>query len=101
MALSPYRAIEAIHYCGEKLESTDTVYLCRCGDSQNPPFCGGNHSKTVSSKQQAEIDNTPKTTTGGSSPEFNRQLRSGFQRSLDIADTITVANGMGSKARSL
>lgn len=42
IAVSGY---EAIHYCGEKLEASDTVYLCRCGDSQNPPFCDGSHSK--------------------------------------------------------
>lgn len=42
IAVSEY---QAIHYCGEKLESSDTVYLCRCGDSQNPPYCDGSHSK--------------------------------------------------------
>jgi CDGSH-type Zn-finger protein len=27
---------------GEK-ESTDTIYLCRCGESKNKPYCDGSH----------------------------------------------------------
>jgi len=30
---------------GEPLEARDVVYLCRCGGSQNKPFCDGTHAK--------------------------------------------------------
>jgi CDGSH-type Zn-finger protein len=37
-----------VTYCGEpvKVEEGQAVYLCRCGESQNAPFCDGNHSRT-------------------------------------------------------
>ncbi len=30
---------------GEPLATRDVVYLCRCGGSQNKPFCDGTHAK--------------------------------------------------------
>lgn len=35
-------------YCGEpvEVEQGQAVYLCRCGESQNAPFCDGSHSRT-------------------------------------------------------
>ena len=38
----------SVHYCGEALESPagKDVYLCRCGESSNAPYCDGSHSRT-------------------------------------------------------
>jgi len=30
---------------GNLLSSADKVYLCRCGKSDNKPFCDGTHKK--------------------------------------------------------
>ena len=37
-----------LKYCGEAVETKEgqDVYLCRCGESQNAPFCDGSHSRT-------------------------------------------------------
>ncbi len=37
-----------LSYCGEPLqvEAGKDVYVCRCGESKNPPFCDGSHAKT-------------------------------------------------------
>jgi len=37
---------DSIKYCGEAIDSADQVYLCRCGNSQNSPFCDGAHIKS-------------------------------------------------------
>ena len=30
---------------GSKIETKETAYLCRCGHSNNKPFCDGSHKK--------------------------------------------------------
>ena len=30
---------------GEKLETENEMYLCRCGGSSNKPYCDGTHRK--------------------------------------------------------
>ena len=35
----------SVSFCGEALEVDGDVYVCRCGDSNNAPFCDGTHSK--------------------------------------------------------
>ena len=30
---------------GEKLQTSETTALCRCGKSNNKPFCDGTHTK--------------------------------------------------------
>ncbi len=32
-------------YCGEPIASEGDLYLCRCGESSNAPFCDGTHRK--------------------------------------------------------
>lgn len=36
-----------LSYCGEAVdvEAGSDVYICRCGESKNPPFCDGSHAK--------------------------------------------------------
>lgn len=34
---------DSIEYCGEVLSNKDQVFLCRCGNSKNAPFCDGSH----------------------------------------------------------
>jgi CDGSH-type Zn-finger protein len=31
---------------GKKIEAKDSIYLCRCGNSKNKPFCDGSHRKS-------------------------------------------------------
>jgi CDGSH-type Zn-finger protein len=35
--------VAKLDFCGERLEATGDVYLCRCGESSNMPFCDGSH----------------------------------------------------------
>jgi len=32
-----------VHFCGEPVETESTIWLCRCGESANAPFCDGRH----------------------------------------------------------
>ncbi len=34
----------SVRYCGEPLETEGDIYLCRCGQSKNAPFCDGSHN---------------------------------------------------------
>lgn len=34
-----------VRYCGEELSVDGPIYLCRCGESANAPFCDGTHRK--------------------------------------------------------
>ena len=37
--------VESAEYCGQALKTDGDLYICRCGDSANAPFCDGSHSK--------------------------------------------------------
>jgi len=39
---------------GNKIETKDQVYLCRCGRSDNKPFCDGSHKNNFESTVRAE-----------------------------------------------
>ncbi len=34
------------HFCGAPIDVESTVWLCRCGNSANAPFCDGSHRKS-------------------------------------------------------
>lgn len=38
--------LELVGSDGELLEKTGELYLCRCGNSKNKPYCDGQHKKT-------------------------------------------------------
>jgi CDGSH-type Zn-finger protein len=31
---------------GENIKDAEKIFLCRCGQSSNKPFCDGSHKKT-------------------------------------------------------
>ena len=35
--------VAQLEFCGEPLDASGDVYLCRCGESSNMPFCDGSH----------------------------------------------------------
>lgn len=35
--------VQRLDFCGERIEASGDVYLCRCGESANMPFCDGSH----------------------------------------------------------
>jgi CDGSH-type Zn-finger protein len=35
--------IELVDGAGNRIETKETTYLCRCGQSSNKPFCNGAH----------------------------------------------------------
>jgi CDGSH-type Zn-finger protein len=43
-----------VRYCGELVETDGDVFLCRCGESKNAPFCDGSH-RTVEFKGENEL----------------------------------------------
>ena len=34
-----------VNFCGERVATDGDIYLCRCGESANAPFCDGSHGK--------------------------------------------------------
>jgi CDGSH-type Zn-finger protein len=36
----------SLTFCGDSLAAEGDLYLCRCGESANAPFCDGTHAKT-------------------------------------------------------
>jgi len=36
----------SVHFCGEPVAASGDLYLCRCGESSNAPFCDGSHSRS-------------------------------------------------------
>lgn len=38
-------ALELKNVDGETIETTEELYLCRCGHSKNKPYCDGEHKK--------------------------------------------------------
>jgi len=38
--------LELLNSDGELIETTEELYLCRCGHSQNKPYCDGAHKQS-------------------------------------------------------
>jgi len=38
--------LELLDAAGELIEKTEELYLCRCGHSNNKPYCDGEHKRT-------------------------------------------------------
>ena len=38
--------LELLDADGELIEKSDELYLCRCGQSNNKPYCDGQHKQT-------------------------------------------------------
>lgn len=39
---------------GNEIKSRSVVYLCRCGQSQDKPFCDGSHRKVAFSSREGD-----------------------------------------------
>jgi len=35
--------VHDVHFCGEPIETDNTIWVCRCGESKRAPFCDGSH----------------------------------------------------------
>lgn len=46
----------SIRYCGQPLEAEGDVWLCRCGQSSNAPFCDGTHNKVGFDDANPELE---------------------------------------------
>ena len=53
---SPYSVVDTKieNYKGEEYETPRVVSLCRCGHSENKPFCDGTHSRVEYKKKKKE-----------------------------------------------
>jgi CDGSH-type Zn-finger protein len=47
---------KSVKFCGEPIASDGDVFLCRCGESANAPFCDGSHSRIGFSGENAAQD---------------------------------------------
>ena len=65
---------QSVKYCGERIQMEGDIFLCRCGESSNAPFCDGSH-KAVGFKGSAEREprNTIKTWEGNTVRTFFNQ----------------------------
>src|SRR5260221_14344317 len=44
---------------GETIDTADSIYLCRCGASQNKPYCDGSHTAAKFSDQRVRAQPAP------------------------------------------
>jgi CDGSH-type Zn-finger protein/ferredoxin len=63
---------------GQNIKVEKTVFLCRCGDSRNKPFCDGAHTSSgYSDLNRCENDKLQDYPAPGITVHFNRSICSG------------------------
>ncbi len=45
---------------GKYLGQKDPLYLCRCGQSKNKPYCDGSHAETGFQAEESAEESVPK-----------------------------------------
>jgi CDGSH-type Zn-finger protein/ferredoxin len=79
---------------GKPVERTNPAYLCRCGRSENKPFCDGAHSR-VGFEGQREIDRERLQEYAGKAVtvHFNRSICSGAANCVRALPTVFKSEG--------
>ena len=50
--------VKVLDYKGkEYADAGDPVYLCRCGQSRNKPYCDGSHSRRLQVRRSSRLKN--------------------------------------------
>ncbi|MFT7519577.1 MAG: CDGSH-type Zn-finger protein [Kiritimatiellia bacterium] len=66
---------QGVNFCGDRLDVSGDIYLCRCGNSSNAPFCDGSHKRTGFSGAHEDSSNAEMRVWEGQTirTHFNRK----------------------------
>ena len=74
---------------GEDIKVEDTVFLCRCGESQDKPFCDWSHTGSgYSDRNRCENDKLQDNPAPGITVHFNRSICSGAAECVHNLPTV-------------